>query len=71
VIVLHDLNQACRYADHLVAVRDGRVHAEGLPGAVVDATLVRDVFGLECRVIEDPITGTPLCLPLVGGRRRA
>ena len=70
VIVLHDLNQACRYADHLVALRAGRIHAEGPPAEVVDAGLVREVFGLECRVIDDPVTGTPLCLPLAAGRRR-
>lgn len=69
VIVLHDLNQACRYADHLVALRAGRIYAEGPPAEVVDARLVREVFGLECRVIDDPITGTPLCLPLTAGRR--
>jgi iron complex transport system ATP-binding protein len=63
VMVLHDLNQACRYADHLVAMRDGRVHTTGAPAETVDATLVRDVFGLSARVIEDPETGTPLCLP--------
>jgi len=70
VLVLHDLNQACRYAHHLVAVRAGSIHAQGRPEDIVDADLVREVFGLECRVIEDPISGTPLCLPLVGARRR-
>jgi iron complex transport system ATP-binding protein len=70
VIVLHDLNQACRYADHLVAMRSGRIHAEGPPGEIVDADMVRAVFGLACRVIDDPVTGTPLCLPLAGARRR-
>jgi iron complex transport system ATP-binding protein len=68
VIVLHDLNQACRYADHLVALRDGTVQAEGAPSEVVDARLVLDVFGLACRVIADPVTGTPLVLPLAGIR---
>jgi iron complex transport system ATP-binding protein len=64
VMVLHDLNQACRYADHLVALRDGRVHTTGAPADVVDAALVHAVFGLRARVIEDPETGTPLCLPV-------
>jgi iron complex transport system ATP-binding protein len=64
VMVLHDLNQACRYADQLVALRDGRIHAAGAPAAVVDAELVEHVFGLPARVIEDPVTGTPLCLPI-------
>jgi len=63
VMVLHDINQACRYADYVVAMHDGRVHAAGAPGDIIDATLVRDVFGLEACVIEDPMTGTPLCLP--------
>jgi iron complex transport system ATP-binding protein len=63
VMVLHDINQACRYADHLVAMRDGRVHTTGSPADVVDAALVQEVFGLPARVIEDPETGTPLCLP--------
>jgi iron complex transport system ATP-binding protein len=69
-MVLHDLNLACRYADHLVAMRDGRIHAAGEPGDVVDAALVRDVFAISARVIEDPVTGTPLCLP-AGSRARA
>jgi iron complex transport system ATP-binding protein len=67
VMVLHDLNQACRHADLLVALRDGRVHTAGPPADVVDAALVRQVFGLDARVVADAVTGTPLCLPI--GRR--
>ncbi len=63
VAVLHDLNQACRYATHLIALRDGRVVARGAPADVVDADLVERVFGVRCRVIADPETGTPLIVP--------
>jgi iron complex transport system ATP-binding protein len=63
VAVLHDLNQAARYATHLIAMRDGRIVAQGAPGEVVTAELVEEVFGLPCRVIEDPETGTPLVVP--------
>jgi iron complex transport system ATP-binding protein len=69
VMVLHDLNQACRYADLLVALRDGRIHATGRPEDVVDAPFVEEVFGLRARVVEDEVTGAPLCLP--EGRRRS
>jgi iron complex transport system ATP-binding protein len=63
VMVLHDLNLAARYADELVAVVDGRVHAIGEPSEVVTSELVREVFGLESTVIADPLTGKPLVLP--------
>jgi iron complex transport system ATP-binding protein len=63
VAVLHDLNHACRYATHLVAMRDGAIVAEGDPLEIVDAELVERVFGLACRVIEDPETGSPLVVP--------
>ncbi len=63
VMVLHDLNLASRYADELVAVRDGRVHAIGDPERIVTAELVREVFGLESTVIPDPVSGKPLVLP--------
>ncbi|MGP3687695.1 ABC transporter ATP-binding protein [Streptomyces sp. IBSNAI002] len=63
VAVLHDLNQAARYADHLVAMKAGRVVAEGPPGSVVTADLVREVFDLESIVIPDPVTGSPLVIP--------
>ncbi len=64
VLVLHDLNQACRYAHHLIAMRDGAIVAEGAPGEVVTADLVERVFGLRCRVIVDPVSSTPLVLPI-------
>jgi iron complex transport system ATP-binding protein len=68
VAVLHDLNQAARYATHLIVLCDGRVAASGPPAEIVTAELVERVFGLACRVIEDPETGTPLVVP--GARRR-
>jgi iron complex transport system ATP-binding protein len=70
VMVVHDLSQACRYADHLVALRDGRVHAAGPPAEVVDAELVHTVFGVRCQVAPCPVSGTPLCLPLGRAARR-
>ncbi|MBL8596758.1 MAG: ABC transporter ATP-binding protein [Devosia sp.] len=67
VAVLHDLNQACRYASHLIAMRDGKIAAEGNPRDIVTPTLVEEVFGLPCVVIEDPISHTPLVIPRSGG----
>ncbi len=63
VAVLHDLNQAARYADHLVVMRDGEVVATGDPGEVLTAELVERVFGLPCTIVPDPHTGTPLVVP--------
>ncbi|MGC5333181.1 ABC transporter ATP-binding protein [Micromonospora sp. DT62] len=68
VAVLHDLNHAARYATHLIAMREGEVVAAGAPREVVTAELVEEVFGLPCRVIDDPETGTPLVVP--AARRR-
>ncbi len=67
VMVLHDLNQACRYAGYLVAIREGKVYAQGEPREVMTEAMVREVFGLECRIVPDPVAGTPMCVPI--GRR--
>ncbi|MCQ4040763.1 ABC transporter ATP-binding protein [Streptantibioticus rubrisoli] len=71
VAVLHDLNQAARYATHLIAMRAGRVMAAGAPGDIVTAQLVEEVFGVPCRVIDDPETGTPLVVPAAPRRSSA
>lgn len=63
VAVLHDLNQACRYASRLVVMKDGRVVAIGAPGEIVDADLIESVFGIRCVVIADPVSGSPLVVP--------
>ena len=67
VMVLHDLNQASRYAHRVVAMAGGRIHAQGPPSAIVTAEMVRAVYGIEAEVVPHPVEGTPLCLPL---RRR-
>jgi len=63
VAVLHDLNQAARYATHLIAMRDGRIEAQGRPAEIITADLVEHVFGVRCRIVEDPESGTPLVVP--------
>ncbi|GAA5030312.1 ABC transporter ATP-binding protein [Microbacterium fluvii] len=68
VMVLHDINLAARYADHLFALREGRLVADGAPRDVITSDLVREVFELDCRVIDDPVSGTPLVIPR--GRHR-
>ncbi|MGV9600089.1 ABC transporter ATP-binding protein [Streptosporangium sandarakinum] len=64
VMVLHDLNLAARYADRLVAMRAGRVIAAGTPHEVLTEPLLAEVFDLEAKVIEDPVAGTPLVVPV-------
>ena len=64
VMVLHDLNLAFRYADHIVAIRDKEIYAEGKPYEVVTPEMVRNVFGMKCRIINDPVSDTPLCVPI-------
>lgn len=63
VIVLHDLNLACRYADHIIAMKKGTILAEGDPRDVIDAGVITEVFGLSCEVCPDPVSGTPMIVP--------
>jgi iron complex transport system ATP-binding protein len=63
VMVLHDLNHAARYAHHIVAMKHGRIVAEGPPVEVVTEEFVAEVFGLDCAVVPCPVTGRPLVVP--------
>ncbi|WP_353112386.1 ABC transporter ATP-binding protein [Microbacterium sp.] len=64
VVVMHELNLATRYADRLVAMRGGRIVAEGSPSEVVTVELLREVFDLEAIVVPDPVAGTPMIVPV-------
>ncbi|OVZ88939.1 iron-dicitrate transporter ATP-binding subunit [Yersinia frederiksenii] len=63
VAVLHDLNHACRYATHIIAMRDGQIVTQGKPREVITADLVEQVFGMPCLIIDDPVSHTPLVIP--------
>lgn len=67
VMVLHDLNLAARYSDHIVVMADGAVIAEGPPAQILTADLLERAFGLKSVVVADPVTGGPMVVPL-GGR---
>lgn len=64
VAVLHDINQAARYAEHIVILKDGRIMAAGKPDAVISVETIADVFKVKTVVIRDPVAGMPLCIPL-------
>lgn len=66
VMVLHDLNQASRYADYLVAMKAGWIFAAGKPQTVITEEMIQAVFDLKCRIYLDPLTGTPMCIPIPG-----
>ncbi|MCH7322846.1 ABC transporter ATP-binding protein [Solibacillus sp. MA9] len=69
IMVLHDINLACRYADHIITVRNQTVFNQGKPKEIMTSTLVKHVFDLKCKMIDDPIFGTPLCIPYGKGHK--
>jgi len=69
VAVLHDLNHACRYADHLIMIKSGQVIATGAPNEIVTEAIIEQVFGLSCLILTDPVSNTPLIIPR--GRKTA
>ncbi|GFM55322.1 Fe(3+) dicitrate ABC transporter ATP-binding protein FecE [Pseudomonas capsici] len=62
ITVLHDINQACRYADHLAVMQAGRLVASGTPEEVLDAELVGRVFDVQVQIMREPVAGTPMCI---------
>nr|WP_250886557.1 ABC transporter ATP-binding protein [Bacillus sp. SM2101] len=69
IMVLHDLNLACRYAHNVIAIKDKKVFAHGKPEQVINSKLVKEVFQMNCDVTADPLFGTPMCIPHGRGRR--
>lgn len=73
VMVLHDLSSACRYADHLVAMKAGRIVIEGAPDRVVTSALIEELYGVSCMLLKCPRTGAPVITavePLLRERQR-
>jgi iron complex transport system ATP-binding protein len=64
VIVMHDLNLACRYADHLIAMKDGTIVRQGSPAEVITPSVMREVFSMKATIITDPVSGTPTVIPI-------
>ena len=64
VMVLHDLNLACRYADNLIALCNGQVFSQGTVMQVMTETMLKEVFGLESLIMVDPVAKTPMCIPI-------
>ncbi len=67
LVVLHELNIAAMFADHIVIMRDGRLIAQGAPERVITTENLAAGFGLQATVIMDPVTGRPVCLPAIAG----
>lgn len=68
LMVLHDLNLACRYAHQMIAVKDGAIFRQGQPEQILDVPMVETVFGMKCHITQDPLFGTPMCIPYGKGR---
>lgn len=68
IMVLHDLNLACRYAHNIVAIKEREIYAQGKPEDVINKELVKSVFGMECEITKDPLFSSPLCIPYGKGR---
>lgn len=63
IVVLHDLNHACRYATHLIAMYNGNIISEGKPKTIINSKLIEKIYGLKSIIIQDPITNTPIVIP--------
>lgn len=63
IMVLHDINLACRYSDNIILIKNGNIHSQGSPESVISSASIRHVFDLYCDVVSDPVSHTPLCVP--------
>ncbi|MEB7504321.1 ABC transporter ATP-binding protein [Arthrobacter koreensis] len=67
VTVLHELGLAFRFADHIIAMKDGQILAQGTPEEIATPELMKEIYGIDALVIPDPATGGPLVVPLEPG----
>lgn len=63
IMVLHDLNQAARYSDHMIAIKQGKILHQGVPDVIMCAEVLAEVFGIQADFFHDPRTGTKICVP--------
>ena len=64
VMVLHDINLSCRYADYLFAIKNGRLIAEGKPENILNDKLIKDIYNMEAKIITDPVSKSPMIVPI-------
>ncbi|SBS25624.1 putative siderophore transport system ATP-binding protein YusV [Marinomonas aquimarina] len=62
ITVLHDINQAARYCDHLVVMKAGELKYQGSPAEVLTSTMLKEVFSLNAQIHSDPVSNTPMCV---------
>jgi iron complex transport system ATP-binding protein len=65
VMVVHDLNHASQFADYMVAISEGKIAYSGTPREVMRPEILYEVFGIHSNILNDPVTGQPICLPYV------
>lgn len=70
VMVIHELNQAARSSDHLLAMKAGELRYEGSPKEVLTQEMLAEVFGIDAEILEDPRAGSPYCIPYAREKKR-
>jgi len=70
IMVVHDLVSACRFADHIVAMKDGQIRAAGAPEHIITSELIEELYGVHCKVIKDPYNGTIMLADVQSTDRR-
>ncbi|MED4018283.1 ABC transporter ATP-binding protein [Sutcliffiella cohnii] len=62
VMVLHDLNQAARFADYIVALKNGSIVKAGTCEEIITSEVLREVFHIDALISNDPRTNKPICM---------
>lgn len=66
LLIIHDLNLAAEYSDHLIMLKGGRIFTEGSPTSVLTADNIREVYEAEVLVRDNPASGRPCVFPVSG-----